>query len=359
MKDTVYRPLVDRLRADIEGGRFSPGDMVGTEKGFASEFGISRGSARVAVDELIERGLLVRQVGKGLFARKAPPGTRTVELVVPELGSRMWAEVAHGAQDGGTQHGIKLQIYNANRDLEADVRAIRQLPSSGVDGAIVAALHQKRMNETLVQLWQTGFPFVMCDQQMQDIDVPSVTFDNRQGGYLATQELIRLGHRRIGFIGFEVSGPTGSRLEGFRDALTDAGILFDRSLTALQPLDLADAPRAPTFEDFLGSLSARPDRPTALVLHTEHLPVLAYPLLKKQGLRVPDDISVVAIGSDEHAEVLDPPLATVVLPCREMGAAAIEILLRRLQNPTGPVEHRVLPGKWVARASVAVRPGVG
>jgi DNA-binding LacI/PurR family transcriptional regulator len=349
----IYAPLVFRLKSDILSGRFVPGQMLGTEVRLAAEAGISRSSVRLAIDDLVQEGLVERRAGKGIFARKAPPGVRIVELVVQELGSHLWAEVAHGAQDAGTQQGIKLQIYNANLDFEADVRAIRRLPSSGVDGAIIAALHQKRMNETLVQLWQTGFPFVMCDQRMQDIDVPSVIFDNRHAGYLATQELITLGHRRIGFLGYEVSGPTGSRLEGYRDALNAAGILFDRSLTAIQSLDSADAPRTPNFEEFLATLGARPDRPTAIVMHTEQLAFLAYPLMKKQGLRIPDDISVISIGSDEHAEVLDPSLATVILPCREMGEAAIEILVKRLQDPTAPIEHRVLPVKWVARASVA------
>jgi len=226
-----------------------------------------------------------------------------------------------------------------------------------VDGAIIAALHQKRVNEALVQLWHTGFPFVLCDQQMQDIDVPSVIFDNHRAGYMATQELIRLGHRRIGFVGYDVAPPTGSRLDGYRDALNDAGILFDRSLTAIQSLEPGAAPRTLTFAAFIGSLSSRPDRPTAVVLHTEELPFLAYPLLKKQGLRIPKDLSIVAIGTADHAEALEPSLATVMLPCREMGETAMEVLMERLQNPVGAVEHRVLPVKWVPRASVA-SPGI-
>lgn len=352
---TIYAPLVARLRSDIISGRFEPGQMLGTEVGLAVEAGVSRGSARMAINDLIHEGLVERRAGKGVFACKAPPGTRIVELAVPGLDG-LWTQVAQGAQDAGRPQAVKLQIYNANRDIEADIQAIRQLPSNGVDGAIIAALHQKRVNEALVQLWSTGFPFVLCDQQMQDIDVPSVVFDNHAAGYIATQELIRLGHRRIGFVGYEILSPTGSRSEGYRDALNDAGILFDRSLTAIQPFDPAATPRTPSFEEFLASLSSRPNRPTALVFHTDHLALLAYPLLKKQGLRIPTEISIVAIGGGHQSEATEPPLTMVLLPCREMGEQAIDMLLRRLDAPNGPTEHRVLPVEWIPRESTMPPP---
>ncbi|NQU40541.1 MAG: GntR family transcriptional regulator [Lentisphaerae bacterium] len=350
---TVYAPLVARIKREVLFGQCKPGEMLGTEVGLAAEAGISRGSVRVALNGLIEEGLVERRAGKGIFARELATGTRIAELVVPELGSCLWSEVAHGAQDTGVLHGVKLHVYNANRDLEADLRAIQQLPASSADGAIIAALHQRRMNSALVELWQTGYPFVLCDQQLQDIDVPSVLFDNHQIGYLATQQLIQLGHRRIGFVGYDVQGDTGSRLTGYRDALNDSGILFDRSLTAVQSLDHSAPLRVPSFKTFIESLSARSDRPTALVFHTADLAHFACPLLKQQGLRIPDDISVVAINSECDPVYGDPALSSVTLPAHEMGMAAMEVLLARVQNPTGPADHRVLAGRWEARSSTA------
>jgi GntR family transcriptional regulator of arabinose operon len=326
--------------------------MLGTEVGLAAEAGISRSSVREAINNLIAEGLVERRAGKGVFARKCPPGTRVVEFVVQSLGD-IWAHVVNGAQDAGIQHAVKLQIYNANRNFEADVRAIRALPKSGAGGAIIGALHRMRMNEALVELWRTGFPFVLADQQMNDIDVPSVVFDNHQAGYLAAQELLKLGHRRIGFVGFQIQMPTGGRADGFRDAIADAGLPFDRSLEVVVPWDAPLDSKETKILDVVRSLMERPDRPTAIVFHNEHAAVRAYPLLKRMGVRIPDDLSVAGIGDDGQAEIIDPPLATIALPCRQMGATAMEILLKRLQDPSGAVEHRILPVKWVARASVA------
>jgi DNA-binding LacI/PurR family transcriptional regulator len=352
MNDTpVYFPLVNRIKDDISAGRFLPGQMIGTEVGLAVESGISRSSVRLAINDLARAGMVERRPGRGVFACRPVAGTRVVEIVLCDLDG-VWTDLANGAQDAGVRQGVKAHIYNANRDFEADMRAIQLLPSSGVAGAIIGALHRSRMNRALVQLWQTGFPFVLCDQRMQDVDVPSVVFDNYQAGYLAAQELIRLGHRRIAFVGYSVPGLSGCRLDGFRDALNDAGIVFDRSLAVIQPVD-ADAPaQKPSFEEFLVAMCARTDRPSAIVFHSEDLATAGCRLLKSQGLRMPDDISVVGIGRERPCGLCDPPLATVDLPFREMGAIAMEMLLQKLDNPEGPVDHRILQIKWIARESV-------
>ncbi|MDD5704649.1 MAG: LacI family DNA-binding transcriptional regulator [Kiritimatiellae bacterium] len=348
---TVYAPLAAKLKDDILAGRSTPGQFLGTEIGMAAEAGLSRGSVRTAINELIREELVERRAGKGIYARQPPTGLRVIELVVPSLDD-LWAQVAHGAQDAGTERGIKLQIYSANRDYEADLRAIRALPTSGADGAIIGALHRNRMTQSLVRLWQNGFPFVLCDQRLHDIDVPSVVFDNHRAGYIAAHELIRLGHRRIGYVGHSISGLSGSRFDGFRDALNDAGIACDRSLAAIQPVDPDVPPQTPSFEEFLNALPAQHDRPTALVCHNETLALHGCRLLRRLGLRIPDDISIVAIGRDSQTEQFDPPLATVALPFREMGQVALDMLLRRLADPESPIEHRVLPVKWTPRGSV-------
>lgn len=349
---TIYAPLVSRLKSDILTGRFPPGRLVGTEIALAAEAGISRSSVRLAIENLIEEGLVERRAGKGIFACKAQSGTRIVELAVPDLG-HLWAQVAHGAQDAGTQHGVRLQIYSANRDFDADIKAVLALPGNGVDGAIIGAMHSMRMNEALFELSRQRFPFVLADQQLNDIDIPSVVFDNHQAGYLATQKLLELGHRRIGFVGYRIQMPPGNRADGYRDAVADAGLPFDRSLELLVPWDSPHGNRPTATQDAIESLLERPDRPTAIVFHTEHLAMIAYPIFKRQGVRIPDDISVVAICTDDIADVVAPSLATVTLPSRDMGQVAIDMLLKRLQDPAGPVEHRVLPVTWVARESVA------
>ncbi|MDD5704653.1 MAG: GntR family transcriptional regulator [Kiritimatiellae bacterium] len=352
---TIYTPLVKRIKSDILSGVFAPGQKLGTEVGLAAEAGISRSSVREAMDDLIAEGLVERRPGKGIFARKAAPEARSVEIIVPEL-SAMWASMVHGAQDAGAPQGVKVQIYNANRDFEADMRAIRMLPDSGVAGAIIGAMHQQRMNEALVRLWQTGFPFVLCDQRMQDIDVPSVVFDNHRAGYLATQELIALGHRRIAYIGYEVTGLSGSRFDGYRDALGDAGIAIDRSLVLLQPVD-PDLPRhAPDRAAFLAALPTRANRPTAIVFHSIGLAASGSRLLREQGLRIPDDLGVVAIGDVRESEIVEPTPSLVALPFREMGSVALDILLRRLAEPDGAIEHRILPVTWIPRHSTRQMP---
>src|SRR5689334_10156645 len=127
MSTTVYEPLAKKLRHDIRRGKFGPGSMLGTEIEFARQEGISRPSVRLAIDSLVEEGLVERRAGKGVFVRKPSAAALTVELIVPHLAG-FWIDVAEGAQSVARQRGCKTQIFNARGDLQADLDAVRRLP---------------------------------------------------------------------------------------------------------------------------------------------------------------------------------------------------------------------------------------
>jgi DNA-binding LacI/PurR family transcriptional regulator len=142
-------------------------------------------------------------------------------------------------------------------------------------------------------------------------------------------------------------------LDGLRDAISDAGIPFDRSLLVEVPLEvLTDWGKEPQLHRSIEQLLQRADRPSAILCHHEGFAMRAYRVARQLVAKIPDDLSVVGIGNIPESEWMEPPLAIIGLPAVEMGRVAMEMLLQRISDPRGAREHRVLPATWVGRESV-------
>ena len=352
----IYEALAERLRRSILAGDFGDGQLLGSEHELARQEGISRMTVRRASELLVNEGLLERRPGKGLFVRGGGRGvqkTRTVQLVAGNMAWEPSLQVSRGASVVAKEQGIQVLIYDAHGDLGLDLEMLRQLPASKTSGAVIMSVHDPAFNEAVYQLKSANFPFVLIDQSLQDISVPSVTADNYSGGYKAGEALLRLGHRHMAFLGESVATSVRDRLAGFRDAIADAGLPFDRSLV----MDvLNDQSR---FDDLSGNvgkclaeLMSRPVRPTAIFCFCDSVARSAYRSFSQMGIRIPDDVSIIGFDDDPMAEWLTPGLATIRQPFAEMGRVAMELLCRRIDDAHSPVERRVLPVEFIQRASV-------
>ena len=212
-----------------------------------------------------------------------------------------------------------------------------------VDGVIVFRMQD---NDSWVpRVEALGLPCVeigsCCGRYWVDVD-------NAGGAALAVEHLCGLGHRRIAYFARRPSTPLvpspGRRLEGFRAAVTAAGIPD------------ADAPVACTPEE-LGRLfgpDVAPDRrPTAVFCFSDGHALTALDLLTARGLRVPEDVSLVGFNSDVRAESVRPALTSVVNPVDEMARAAIGLLRRQMEGSALPEEGIVLPARLAVRQSTA------
>ena len=352
---TVYEALADDLRRSIGGGEYAPGQWIGSEHELARQRSISRMTVRRASELLIGEGLLERRPGKGLFVKSSQMTTRQIQVIAGNLAWESCLKISRGVQVAGRPLGMRVQICDAQGDAEMDLEVVRQLPASGMCGAIILSFHSPALNEAIYRLKAEGFPFVLVDQRMQDIDVPSVVSDNYDGGLQAGRAILAEGHRRIGFLGDLAARTTAERLAGFRDAVGDAGLPFDRSLV----VDLGgNADRlgdwSAPVEQATADLMGRPNPPTALFCSCDAFARSAYRALAAGGLSVPGDVSVVGFDDDPLAEWLTPPLATVRQPFQEMGERAVRCLREQLADPSAAAasSHHVVPVTFVRRESL-------
>jgi GntR family transcriptional regulator, arabinose operon transcriptional repressor len=353
---------IDGLRQAIKAGQVAPGDMIGTEFAFSQQWGLTRSTVRRGIEQLVDEGLLERRPGKGLFvpAPQAVTG-RTVQLVAPNLSWAYMTKIMRGAQIAGRKVGIQLQVCDAHGEMDADLEVLRRLPDGHADGAIIVSLHHRRFSEVLFELKSVGYPFVLVDQRLQDLDVPTVEEDNYGGGYLVGKKFAEMGHSRIAFLGPMKIRIVADRLQGFRDALADAGVVYDRSLiTDLGGEGLTDwlNERVEATEDALIPLLTGPNRPTAIFDGSGDLAAFVYRVARKLDLKIPSDLSVITFDDSLAVNFfLEPPVAQLSHSWGQVGTTAFEILHKQMGRSRRATDesltHEVMTVEWVPGSSLA------
>jgi DNA-binding LacI/PurR family transcriptional regulator len=165
-----------------------------------------------------------------------------------------------------------------------------------------------------------------------------VGIDNHRAGYLAGEHLLGLGSRRIGFIGYEAQAITvRERIRGYRDALGSSGHVFLLPLHGHLKLP-AGARGCDAFVCANDSVAGR-------VMHA----------LMARGIRIPKDVRIVGIDDVHYAELLPVPLTTVHQPCREIGEAALRLMLERRDRPHLPARELLLDCSLVIRQSCGAK----
>lgn len=352
----MYLSLAANIRESITAGAHQPGQMIASEHELARRENVSRVTVRRASELLINEGLLERRPGKGLFVRALPSSTPrllTVQVIAGNLAWEPCLQAARGVQSAARAVGAQVQLHDAHGNEDDDLEVIRRLPDGPAHGAVIVALHSAAFVETLYSLKIRGFPFVLVDQRLRDLEVPSVLADNLAGGRQVGAHLLALGHRRIGFIGDLEADTVQARLAGLRDAVGDAGLPFDRALvTDLKPTDrLSDwtqqvLPQA-------RALLSQSNPPTAVFASCDAVARAVYAAAFAKGLRIPEDLSVVGFDDDPLTNLLTPALTTVRQPFNAMGHAAFALLHGQITAPSAPVEHRVLAVELIVRQSTA------
>lgn len=275
--------------------------------------------------------------------------TQTIGLIVPDNSNSFFAEVARGIEDVGFEQGYSVILCNSDLNLEKELTYLDTLIAKRVDGIIfIAATAQVEHVESLVE---SGMPIVIADRKMPEIEVDSVLVDNFQGGYEATKHLLDLGHRRIGCItGPWDLTPSADRVAGYKAALSQHGLRADEDLIVRG--DYLRQSGEMAVRRFL-ELSAPP---TAIFACNDLMAIGAMKSIHEQGLRVPEDISIVGFDDIALASCLNPPLTTIAQPKYELGKIAAELVIQKItRSDSGEKREIVLDSHLVVRGSTLKR----
>ncbi|AXE97126.1 LacI family DNA-binding transcriptional regulator [Paraburkholderia hospita] len=254
-----------------------------------------------------------------------------------------------GARDAAYANGKLLAVYSThgNADIEQQVLDAA-LASPTVFGVVYATVYTRKVT---LPAALARVPTVLLNCYTSEGGQSSIVPAEVAGGHVATEYLLRAGHRRIGYInGEHWQDAAKDRLKGYRTALATADLPF-----APEMVRDGDWSSGTGFEHTL-SLMREPHPPTAIFCANDLMALGAIEALKQLGYRVPDDVSVLGYDDQEIARHTHPPLSTVVLPNYELGRWAVDTLLQEVHNQAAgaPVRHRMvkLDGPLIERGSV-------
>lgn len=307
------------------------------------------------IQEAIDRlGYTPSLVARQLKTGHAP----IIGLIVPSVANPFWGAFARAAEEIALAQGYHVLLGNSERDLAREHSYAEEMWAQGIRGIIFGSSPLSLVH--LLGLIERGLHVVAFDRHMlndDSLDIDSVAIDNVLGARLATEHLLMLGHRRIGFL----SGPIRTvsrmdRLEGYRSTLVEAGIKVDPQL-------IWEGTVSSTYGDIEGSelgrrgareILGQENHPTALIAINDMYALGAYAGIRDMGLRVPDTISVVGFDDIMLAEIVEPPLTTVRQPLQEMMRVAVERLIGRLEKTAAPgTVHLTLTPALIVRGSTA------
>jgi DNA-binding LacI/PurR family transcriptional regulator len=351
----LYQQIIERLERDIRGGKYASGQKFPSEAALVQRFGASRITVGRAVRELQQRGLLDRIAGSGTYVRgsaNSPRGGLLFGLVIPNLGeTEIFEPICQGiaASPDAAGHALlwaHAETRAAPREQQA-VELARQCLSRKVAGIFFAPLEfspaAADVNARVLKLIDAArVPVVFLDRRPEEESAAHrgrdlAGIDNHRAGYIATQHLLRMGVRRIAFVRLEGQATTvKARVRGYHDALHEhesTGRVFTM-------------PHADRF-----TLTAAMREYPAFVCANDRVAGRLMHALLAAGLRIPGDARIVGMDDVNYAALLPVPLTTVRQPCREIGEAALRVMLERLARPQIPARDVLLECTLVIRES--------
>ena len=362
--------VAEAIRFGISEGRHPPSKPLPTYRHLASQYGVSTATVSAAVDLLEDAGLVRREGRRGAFVQaieSSPDVLADAEALgrlrrISFLSSSVRLELAH------LRHDYLTGFSEALEHLDIPMR-FAEIPPLGepCEGMFsdrmplasqACVLIQSPRADLLRWLHERGVAAVVLNFARYSLeglpDHHRVYVNKYKGAMDATEHLLELGHRRIGFVGrTEFSPRKGSVriFHGYRAALNAAG------LDCLREDLLESGAEHPA--EVLGPATAflkRSDRPTAVLTHNDAMALGMMQAARDLGIRVPRDLSVVGFADEPEAATSDPPLTTVCNPRRTLARRAVTMLLNAWAGEYDSFQTEVINCHLVVRQSTAPPP---
>lgn len=308
--------------------------------GRGDEHGLSpdtQSRIRVAADAL---GYTPNHAARSLRRQRS----NIITFLTADLGNRYFAEVMASAEDAARARGYVVNVISA-RSADAETEAFKRLGGGISDGLMVHG-GSIRTSAGIALLRRRGLACVLLQDAGADTKIPCVRVDIAEGGLLATQHLLSLGHRSVAHItDRRLSGKlVNDRLIGYRKALETAGIAFDPNLVIQADNSFAGGDAA------MRMLMNTTQRPSAVFVFNDQMAIGGLHALAADRLRVPEDVAVVGFDGTELGAFTTPELTTIDHPRAELGRWAATTVMDQLAGSTVQ-EMRTLPVRLVVRAS--------
>ena len=307
---------------------------------------VNEETARRVLKAAEELGYQPNPIARGLKTNRS----YTIGVLIPDLTNPLFPPILRGIEDRLETDGYTPLTANTDNDPERELLDAQTMRARQVDGIIAAtARRDHRLHDALLE---AGIELVLVNRRQPELPVSSATADDRGGMRLAVEHLLSLGHTRIAHLAGPLDYSTGlDRHDSFHETMRGAGIDPDRELVLV----------AEAFTEYEGARLCRQllvegRQFSAIAAANDLLGLGCYDVFAERGVRCPEDISVIGFNDMPFAARFRPPLTTIHIPHYDIGKAAAELMLERLQDGGSPPRDIRLEPSLVMRESTA-RPG--
>jgi GntR family transcriptional regulator, arabinose operon transcriptional repressor len=358
-----HQQIYEALRSRIDGGEFGPGQRLPTEVQLMQHFAVSRTTVSRALHDLEMQGLLKRRRGSGTYVRELAASIEQLNLsfFVPWIESGSGLPYVEGLihqrlADVASRRrsGLSLQCLAGGRTLrDRMLKAADVLIENETDGVFYYPAElpgdQMQLNRIVVDhLRAAEIQVVLVDRDIVPYpgrsEFTRIGYDNRRGGVLLTEHLIRVGCRRIAFVGIpEVSTAVADRLAGYYESHRMWGVNVD-------PVLVRTADEVDLNQSYCDALM-REGKPDAIIGKMDRFAALIGRHLMARGVKIGRDVKLAGFDDDPVAELLPVPLTTIRLPVQSFAEAAYEAMFTHVSGAETDARQIIIDTELVVRGS--------
>lgn len=276
--------------------------------------------------------------------------SNVIGVIIPEIVHYFFSSVISGIEEVANAHGYSVMISQSGEDFNRETIACDLFLNSIIDGLIISVSKETNDYTHLKRFEDEGIPVVFFDRIIEEIHSDRIVIDDFDGAYQATEHLIIQGRRKI----VHFSGPQNrligqNRLNGYLKAMRDNGVVINENLII----------HCDTFQSAIIETQKLIDSGVkfdSIFTVNDFTAAGAIKILTRNGVKIPQEVSVVGFGDDQTSMMVEPTLTTVSQPGYEMGKKAMEQLIRRItQTKQDPPVTEILKTQLIVRESSKIR----
>jgi DNA-binding LacI/PurR family transcriptional regulator len=272
--------------------------------------------------------------------------THTIGVIVPNL-DYVLSMMVRGIDEVALEAGYTVMVCQSNESFGREIVNTRRLLDSLVDGFIVSVSSETKSFEHFKKIKERNLPLVAFDRVVPDLAAPSVTIDNEEGGFLATEHLIQQGYKHIAILaGPKNLGISNQRMQGYLNALKKYKLKKEEPFIIHCDFNQDYAYHA--TKDLLKHRK----KPDAFFAISDRMAIGAMLAIKEAGLNMPNDIGLVGFNNEPVTSLVTPQISSVIMPTFELGKAAAKLFIETIHNKeSSTYEEIVMRPKLLVRAS--------
>jgi len=332
------RRLAKVLREQFTSGKFAPGDRLPTHRKLMEQFDVGYSVANRAMEILVQEGLVDRQHGSGSFiSEKASDNMRAnqTDTLALVLGCTNWSfnvSLLQGTASAAGQLHYQKIVCETKNDVATQALLLMELIDKRVAGIALVPTTDPETPGFQIRLCQDcGIPVVLLHRGVEGVSAPLIALPYEEIGYLAGEALIQQGHRHVACVFDEPYIGTEQYQVGLRRALAECGDDKHKLTTycsGKRPIPITLEQEQRFLGEMLEGILAQPvgQRPTAIVAIADDDAEWIYMRLMQMGVRVPDEISLITVGSAMRQREIDRQLSAVTIDEMGVGQLATRLL---------------------------------